>query len=170
MAMQAIREHFLAEGIRFVRTVSKVPGVRRIALIGSILTSKANPKDIDFLVTVDHAADLAPLARCARRLQGTLQGLNKTADVFLADESGSYLGRTCRWRDCRPAVRTACDALHCGRRPYLHDDLEAITLDATLLARPPLIVWPKFERATQIPRDVEDFLKQLELVDARESR
>jgi len=40
-------------------------------------------------------SDLAPLAACARRLQGRAQSFNRGADVFLADELGHYLGRTC---------------------------------------------------------------------------
>ncbi len=27
-------------------------------------------------------------------------------------------------------IRTACDARHCGRRAFLHDDLDVVTLDA----------------------------------------
>ena len=111
-----IREQMLAGVLGFVRTVAPIAGVRRIALIGSIVTAKQTPKDVDLLVTVADDADLAPLARCARQLQGRLQGLNHWADVFLADERGLYLGRTCTWRDCRPGIRASCDALHCGRR------------------------------------------------------
>ena len=32
------------------------------------------------------------------------------------------------WVACGPCIRRSCDALHCGERHYLHDDLEAITL------------------------------------------
>ena len=111
---------------RFVLAARQIAGVRRIALLGSIVTAKQNPKDIDVLVVVADDADLTPLATCARRLQGQAQGLNRGADVFLADEQGAYIGRTCHWRDCRPGMRQSCDALHCGRRPYLHDDLGVI--------------------------------------------
>jgi hypothetical protein len=31
--------------VRFVRTASTIPGVTRIALVGSLATMKANPKD-----------------------------------------------------------------------------------------------------------------------------
>src|SRR3954468_7086618 len=74
----------------------------------------------------------------ARRLQGATQQFNRGADVFLADEAGRYLGRTCPWKECRPHVRLSCDALHCGARPHLHDDLRTIQLPATLVASPPL--------------------------------
>jgi hypothetical protein len=53
------------------------------------------------LVVVADDADLTPLATCARRLQGQAQSFNRGADVFLADERGTYIGRTCRWRDCQ---------------------------------------------------------------------
>jgi hypothetical protein len=164
MSERTLRERFLDEAARFVRAASTIPDVRRIALIGSILTEKVNPKDIDLLVTITNEADLAPLARHARRLQGTLQGLNRSADVFLADEAGRYLGRTCSWRDCRPGVRQACDALHCGRRPYLHDDLGTVNLKASTIAAARLEVWPHVLHVGRVPADVERFLAALEHV------
>jgi hypothetical protein len=36
--------------------------------VGSIVTAKPNPKDIDVLVVVSDEADMAPLALHARRL------------------------------------------------------------------------------------------------------
>jgi predicted nucleotidyltransferase len=161
MQARTIRERFLDEAARFVRAAGVVPGVGRIALIGSIVTDKPNPKDIDLLVTVSDDADLAPLALCARRLQGRLQGLNHTADVFLADERGNYLGRTCYWRACQPGLRRACDALHCGRRPYLHDDLATITLGAATIAAPLVHLWPDVEQRGHVPADVERLLEAL---------
>ena len=157
-----IRERFQSEAVRFVQAARALSGVRRIALIGSILTDKPDPKDIDLLVTVADEADLAPLAKCARRLQGALQGLNRTADVFLADEAGRYLGRTCYWRDCRPGLRRACDARNCGRRPYLHDDLDTVTLAMSIIAAPPVVVWPRMSCARPVPEDVERFLQAID--------
>ena len=120
----------LLDGLRrFVASVRQIAGVRRIAILGSIVTAKPDPKDIDVLVVVADDADLARLASYSRRLQGHAQSFNRGADVFLADERGTYIGRTCRWKDCRPGVRRSCDALHCGRRPYLHDDLDAIRFE-----------------------------------------
>lgn len=159
---QAIREQMLAGVLRFVRAAGSIAGVRRIALIGSIVTTKPTPKDIDLLVTVTDDADLAPLARCARRLQGGLQGANHWADVFLADERGQYLGRTCSWRECRPGIRASCDALHCGRRPHLHDDLGDVRLTEAIIADPPIELWPTVVRRSPVPRDVEDLLAALE--------
>src|SRR5688572_13971519 len=161
MGERSIRERFLDEAARFIRTAGGIPGVRQIALIGSIVTDKPNPKDIDLLVTVTDDADLAPLALCARRLQGRLQGLNHTADVFLVDEHGRYLGRTCRWRECRPGIRRACEALHCGRRPYLYDDLATITLKAATIANARVHAWPAAKHSGPIPADVARFLEAL---------
>jgi hypothetical protein len=153
----------LLDGLaRFVGSVRGIAGVRRIAILGSIVTTKPDPKDIDVLVLVADDADLSPLATAARRLQGHAQSFNRGADVFLADERGTYIGRTCRWRDCRPGVRRSCDALHCGHRPFLHDDLDAITLNSSLVLSPPVTLWPFIERRSQLPRDVEEVVAALE--------
>jgi predicted nucleotidyltransferase len=153
----------LLEGLRrFVASVRQIGGVRRIAILGSIVTPKPDPKDIDVLIVVADDADLAPLATCSRRLQGHAQSFNRGADVFLADERGTYIGRMCRWKDCRPGVRRSCDALHCGRRPYLHDDLDAIRLKRPLVLSPPVTLWPSVERRGQLPRDVEEVVAALE--------
>jgi hypothetical protein len=52
----------------FVLAARASPGVQRISLLGSILTAKAIPKDVDVLVTIDAAMDLNRLARSGRRL------------------------------------------------------------------------------------------------------
>src|SRR6266540_4976326 len=117
------RQQLLDALRRFVAAARQIAGVRRIALLGSIVTTKPDPKDIDALVVVADDADLTMLATCARRLQGQAQSFNRGADVFLADERGTYIGRTCHWRDCRTGVRRSCDALHGGRRPYLQKTL-----------------------------------------------
>ena len=153
----------LLDGLRrFVASARQIADVRRIAVLGSIVTDKPDPKDIDVLVVVADETDLAPLATCSRRLQGHAQNFNRGADVFLADERGTYIGRTCHWKDCRPGVRQSCDALHCGRRPYLHDDLDAIRLNSTLVLSPPVTLWPSVERRGQLPQDVEEIVAALE--------
>lgn len=156
------RRELLAGLRRFVAAARHLAGVRHIAILGSIVTEKPDPKDIDVLVVVTDDADLAPIATVARRLQGCAQGFNRGADVFLADERGTYIGRTCHWNDCRPGVRQACDALHCGRRPYLHDDLEAVRLNTGLVLAPPVTLWPHVERRRGLPTDVEEFIRELE--------
>ena len=153
----------LLDGLRrFVRSVRDIPGVKSIAVLGSIVTTKPDPKDIDVLVVIADDADLTPLATASRRLQGHAQSFNRGADVFLADERGTYIGRTCHWRDCRPGVRQSCDALHCGRRPYLHDDLDAIRLNSSLVVSPPVTLWPHVERRGQLPPDVEEIVAAFE--------
>ena len=150
-----IRDILLAEVRQFVPRARFFPGVRRIALIGSLATHKENPKDADVLVTVDDDADLAPLATAGRRLKGHTQSRNRGADIFLADPSGNYIGRICHWRECYPGKRMSCDARHCGRRAFLHDDLDDVTLDASLIKTPPLELWPKIVRRVELPGDVE---------------
>ena len=157
-----VRERLLHEVIGFVRSAARVSGVRSVALIGSIVTDRPDPKDVDLLVVVDHDMDLAPLAACARRLQGHTQSFNRGADVFLADEHGRYLGRTCPWKNCGPEFRVSCDALHCGVRRYLHDDLRTVRLCDEVIAEPPVQLWPAVERRGTLPGDVEQILLELE--------
>ncbi len=69
----SVRERLLAEAAKVVRNVRRLPGVRRIALLGSVVTEKSEPKDVDLLVWIDETADLGAVATFARRLQGRLQ-------------------------------------------------------------------------------------------------
>ena len=153
-AQNSVRANLLREGAAFVRAAAALRGVVRVAVIGSLTTDRADPKDIDFLVTVADDADLVPLAAAARRLQGRAQSLGAGADVFLADPAGQYLGRTCPWRDCGPGRRLSCDARHCGRRPYLHDDLDTVMLAPAIVAEPPLELHPAVVRRATIPADL----------------
>jgi len=130
-------------------------------MVGSILTPKPYPKDIDFLVSVTNACDLAPLALAGRCLRGRAQALNHTAAIFLVSEDCSYLGRTCPWRDCRPGLRVSCDALHCGARQHLHDDIATIALEPDLLRLPPLELWPVLTVRTALPSDVQAWVEVL---------
>ena len=110
--------------------------------------------DIDLLITVTGDTDLAPLASLTRKLQGHAQQMNRGGEVFLADPQNHYLGRICQWKVCAPGVRMRCDALHCGRRHYLHDDLKAIKLAPSVLAAPPLELWPQVVARVPIPQDI----------------
>lgn len=134
----------------------RLPGITRVALIGSLTTDKVAPKDIDLLVTISDDTDVSELDRLARQLQGcvsaTAHGLYG-ADVFLADPAGRYLGRLCKHREC-PSSRQ-CAARHCGRRPHLKDDLDVITLGPHLTAAPPLVFWPTVVAQGVVPPDVE---------------
>ena len=123
-----MREQLLSHLPWFVSAVTRIPGIRRIALLGSITTNKQNPKDIDFLIEVEDEAGLEPVARLGRKLKGRAQQMNRGADIFLTNPEGHYIGRTCSWKECRPGKRAKCDALNCGLRHFLHDDLSTIML------------------------------------------
>jgi hypothetical protein len=140
----------------FVLATRLCPGVRRIALLGSLTTAKAIPKDVDLLVTIEPAMDLTQLARAGRRLKGLAQTINLGADIFLSDTAGQYLGRICHYRECHP--RIACRAQHCGLRTHLNDDLHVVTLSKDLLASPPIELWPKVIRRLAVPDDLEEVL------------
>ncbi len=138
----------------FVQEAVQIPGVKRVALVGSITTPKPDPKDVDLLVTVEDTADLTTLAVIGRRLKGKTGSLGSGADVFLANPQGKYIGRICEWKDCRPGVRIRCDALHCGRRHYLHDDFKAVRLSSELVQSPPVILWPEPRWSEPVPPDL----------------
>ena len=98
------RRPLLLAALALVLAARACPGVQRISLLGSILTAKAIPKDVDVLVSIDAAMDLTRLARSGRRLMGQAQTINLGADIFLADTTGHYPGRICHYRECRPRV------------------------------------------------------------------
>ena len=147
------REPLLRAVLGFVRSACRLPGITRIALLGSLTTSKLVPKDADLLVTVEPSMDLGPLAQAGRRLQGSAQSINLGADIFLTTKDGRYLGRICHWRSCHP--RVACHAQHCGQRAHLNDDLHIVTLPADLIAAPPVELWPDLVLRRAVPEDVE---------------
>ena len=134
---------FLLNGaLRFTHVVRDIAGVSRVSLVGSLTTSKTTPKDADVLVTVAPDCDLARLAKAGRALKGHAQTRNSGADIFLASPDGRYIGRTCGWRECRPGIRVACRALHCGATEFLNDDLQVLNLAPALIDQPPIDLWP----------------------------
>ena len=150
------RRPLIISVLSFVHTIRDCPGILRVALLGSLTTTKAIPKDADVLVTIDGAEALPHLARASRRLQGFAQSMNLGADIFLADDRGRYIGRICHYRECFP--RAACHAQNCGRREHLNDDLQVVTLADELIASPPVTLWPKVVRRVTVPPDVEELL------------
>jgi hypothetical protein len=140
----------------FVRSTRACLGVKRVALIGSLTTTKAMPHDADVLVTIGDGVDFDRLATAGRQLKGAGQRINLGADIFLADESGHYLGRICHYRECH--ARALCRAQHCRRRNHLNDDLHVLTLPRELIIAPPLELWPKVVRREVMPGDVESLL------------
>ncbi len=158
IAPDDVRVHLITESLKFVLAARKLPGITRITLIGSLTTDKKKPKDADLLLTVKDDMDLEPLARIGRRLKGHAQNINCGADIFLVNPENKYLGRVCHWRACEPGIRMRCYAHHCGRRQYLYDDLKIIKLNDSLIAEPPLELWPEVIARVAIPRDVEQYL------------
>jgi hypothetical protein len=158
-----VRAHLLSYLPWFVGEAAKIVGVQRVALLGSITTEKTNPKDIDLLVTVDDDVDLEPLARLGRKLKGRTQQINHGADIFLADINGKYIGRACHWKECGAGKRVRCDALNCGRRQYLHDDLNTVALSEGAM-RMALGLWPVLERRDGLPVDLATVLGELEKI------
>ena len=139
----------------FYQSAIKLKGIYRIALIGSLITDKEKPKDVDVLITISDDMNLIHLAKISRRLQGKAGGISSGADIFLTNQEPQYIGRVCEWKDCRPGIRVRCDALNCGRREYLHDDLQTITLSKEIILNPSVILFPKVKRNSIIPIDVE---------------
>lgn len=153
---ESLRSFLLSEVRRFVHNASQIPGVIRIALIGSLLTNKPSPKDADLLVTIDSEIDMDSLAAAGRRLEGMCQSRSSGADIFLCDSEGEYLGRTCSWKQCHP--RMACLGTQCGTGVRIRNDFDVIRLDTELILQPPLELWPTIVRRGEIPRDVERVL------------
>jgi predicted nucleotidyltransferase len=155
---EKVRGRLLRDGLHFIRAAQQIAGVVRLALIGSLASSKQAPKDIDILITVTDETDLTLLAKAGRRLKGQTQSYSCGADIFLADEDQRYIGRICHWKECRPGIRASCDARHCGRRSFLHDDLDAVSLDDDAVRAPPIELWPRLLCRTTAPADVEQLL------------
>jgi hypothetical protein len=151
------REWLIDAAIDFVRKVSIVPGVSRVAFLGSLTTNKSNPKDADVLVTINEQADIEVISKLGRSLKGKTQQINRGADIFLANTSHDYLGRTCNWRECRP--RAACHGTNCWKLPgegvpFLMDDLQEITLKRELIEQPPVVVYPELMLNQVLPKDL----------------
>jgi len=146
------RRHLLEGPAAFVDRVKRIHGVERIALIGSLASSKSEPNDVDLLLTIATRNIVPQIAAAGRKLKGHAQRINRGADVFLADSDGAYLGRTCPWRECEPGLRIGCEAQHCGT--YLYDDLQVVELSQQMVASPPLEIWPAVVVRQDIPADV----------------
>ena len=159
---QDIRAFLIIEVFKFIDRVVTLPGLRRVAMLGSILTPKANPKDVDILITIDDDADLTALAKASRSLKGIAQGKNKGADIFLANPAEEYIGRVCHWSRCGPQFRSTCDAWNCGVRHYLHDDFGDIRLKPRLVKEPPLEIWPAVIYRQKVADDLLPFLAKYE--------
>lgn len=148
------RETLISAALEFAANACRVRGVVRIALVGSITTKKPHPKDVDVLVTITDSADIEALAKRGRQLKGKMQAVESGADIFLADIDGNYIGRTCRWKDCRPGLRQACEADSCGRVQYLYDDLRNVSLPRKVTEHPPVVLYPELAISKDLPDDL----------------
>lgn len=150
------RPELLRAVLEFVFDTRIIPGVRRIAMLGSLTSDKSIPRDVDLIVEMADDAELTRLAKATRRLSGKTMatGDNCGADVFLCNLEGAYLGRVCQWKKCEPFVRQSCEAQHCGRRKFLYDDLHNIKLETAELKEPPLELWPRVIARSELPEDV----------------
>lgn len=156
--MNNYRDRLIVLVFEFLKECIKINGISRISIIGSLATTKEHPKDADILLNIADDLELKYLAKISRRLQGKTGELNSGADIFVADLNNKYLGRICHWKDCRFGVRQRCDALNCGKRQYLHDDLNTITLKKELIDYPPLEIYPNLIKRIEVPNDLEDGL------------
>ena len=153
---ESLRAFLLQEVRHFVNHASKLAGVERIALIGSLVIRKNNPKDADVLVTITPDVDIDALAVLGRRMKGRGQSRNSGADIFLCNPEGEYFGRTCSFRECHPRVR--CSGTQCFRGTRICDDFDVVCLNQDLIREPPLILWPSIEHRQPLPEDVEQVL------------
>lgn len=134
------RQQFRSAANYVASAFARIPAVTRIALFGSVAGSSDNPpsegrerfrepQDLDLAVWIDDAADLEPLRKARSRALNQLfadTGIgvaHHQVDVFLLDAmAGGYLGRLCCFNQC-PKGKPACQAVGCGRVPFLqqHD-------------------------------------------------
>jgi len=157
MSGDITRRRFLLEALaQFISAAAKVRGVVRIAVVGSLTTEKASPKDADVLVTLQDGADLESLSKLGRKLKGAAQTRNLGADIFLADQAGRYIGRTCSFKECHP--RSACAGKSCGACNWICDDFEVVRLARELIVEPPLELWPQVVVRATLPADAREIL------------
>ena len=153
----SIRAFLLREVKAFVQAASKMEGVSRIALLGSLATSKDSPKDADLLVTIQgDLVDVGLLAKLGRRLKGKAQSRNSGADIFLCSSDGKYIGRTCSYKECH--YRASCSGTQCAPGCYVCNDLQVINLESSVIVSPPVELWPTFVARGALPEDVSSIL------------
>ena len=101
---ESVRRFLLSEVLRFAECARECPGVRRIALVGSLARDKDDPKDADVLVTVDEDATSPVWPRPDDDSRGGLKFEIKGPTSFLpihlavtsvASAIGASAGRVC---------------------------------------------------------------------------
>jgi len=143
----------------FLPSIKRTNGVKFIGLIGSITRNSPQPKDIDLVVCVTPSADISELATIFRRIAGRMSQIGNGADMFVYDdESGTYLGRVCPYKECVPGIRR-CDADHCGKRPHLKDDLSILRLPPFVRKDVPVELYPTLKyNPPEAPHDLSEVL------------
>ena len=76
---ESLRQFLLNEIRQFVESASQLDGLSRIALVGSLVTEKENPKDADILITISESTDIDSLVALGRKLKGHAQSRNSGA-------------------------------------------------------------------------------------------
>ena len=52
--------------------------------------------------------------------------------------------------------------MHCGKRPYLHDDFNTVLLKREVITQPPVLLWPEPTATQEVPTDVhQQLIEQL---------
>jgi hypothetical protein len=133
--------------------------VLRIALIGSITTTKPKPRDVDVIVTISEDLSIQSLAALGRKLLGKQVSVGDAsgADVFLATQDHDYLGRTCSYRECHPRVR--CRGTQYNGS-YINNDFQVLRLKKELIQSPPVEVFPEVLVRKSLPDDLQAALEK----------
>ncbi|MCK6695783.1 MAG: hypothetical protein L6Q97_27220 [Thermoanaerobaculia bacterium] len=153
------RPAFIENALWFAEAAARREGVLRIALLGSITTPKPHPKDVDLLVMLKTGTPFKPISDLARKLSGKQMSVGDSsgADVFLVNEKGEYLGRTCHYRECH--YRARCEGQHCGPDSYLCDDFHIFQLRTEFIVRPPVELYPRMIVRAPLPPDLQEALE-----------
>lgn len=159
MPTSNIRAAFILNALEFSEKISRLEGVRRIAIVREITTPMKNPEILCLVVTVSEGAPIKPIADAGRALKGRIGSLSGStgADVFLASETHEYLGRTCSYRECRP--RAACRGSQCYGT-FINNDFHVFTLDKEVIQSPPVEVFPQVAIRGHIPDDLRRALEE----------
>ena len=80
------RQNLIKLVLEFILSCKNIESIQRIANIGSLISNKIKPKDVDLLLNISEDMDLTHLAKISRTLQGKSGGLIGGADVNAHDK------------------------------------------------------------------------------------
>lgn len=98
----------------FATKAQQFSSVLEVALTGSLAAGDPWPGDVDVALALHDLEDLVALAKAARQISSTTHAW----EVFVFGSGPDYLGRLCHRRDC-PTRKARCEAIDCGRTPFL---------------------------------------------------